>query len=218
MPLLKGTTGLHTKLSKTRAKWCRQFSQPLRRDCIATLSEGLNGAIKRQTCLKTQVLLAKTFTQQSAYAYQECSLAARKLPDEGITPLAKRCICIGREVSTHLICHKKGEKHVVYMGEREVDQVHVVGGRYSCSCDQVKDIGTPCAHISALDRGSPEMYVDPIWSCATAHTPIMCLPIEKPRSSSDKVRLISRIRGFKELSDDATGDIPALLDKHKEIQ
>ena len=57
---------------------------------------------------------------------------------------------------------KKGEKHVVYMGEREVAQVHVVGGHYSCSCNQVKDIGTPCAHILALDKGSPEMYVDPI--------------------------------------------------------
>lgn len=57
---------------------------------------------------------------------------------------------------------KKGEKHVVYMGEREVAQVHVVGERHSCSCNQVKDIGTPCAHILALDKGSPEMYVDPI--------------------------------------------------------
>lgn len=107
IPLLKGTADLHTTLSKIRAKWCRQFSPSPRRDYIATLSEGLNGAIKRQTYLKTQVLLAKTFIRQSAYAYQECSLAARKLPDEGIMPLAKRYISIDREVSTRLICQKR---------------------------------------------------------------------------------------------------------------
>ena len=44
MPLLKGTPDLHTMLSRIRAKWCRQFSRSLRRDYIATLSEGLNGA------------------------------------------------------------------------------------------------------------------------------------------------------------------------------
>ena len=54
MPLLKGTADLHTKLSKIRAKWCRRFSQSLGRDYIATLSEGLNGAIKRQTYLKSK--------------------------------------------------------------------------------------------------------------------------------------------------------------------
>ena len=121
---------------------------------------------------------------------------------------------------------KKGEEHVVYMDEREVAQVHIINKHYSCGCNQVKDIGTPCAHILALDKGSPEMYVDPIWPCATfkrafcatVHTPIMYLPMEKPRSSSNKVKLISRIREFKGLSDDVTGDILPPLDKHKEIK
>ena len=44
----KGGSGLASKLVREKDKWCRESVRGMRRDYIASLSEGLNGAIKKK--------------------------------------------------------------------------------------------------------------------------------------------------------------------------
>lgn len=62
---LTGQPELQETSRKSREKWAREHSTSLRRDCISSLSESLNGAVKKGLAVRTQVVLARALVKQS---------------------------------------------------------------------------------------------------------------------------------------------------------
>ena len=67
---------LQKKFYTIHHKWCRRYTSGLRRDYISSISESLNGAIKRETARKTQINLVKSLPKHSARAYHQCHIEA----------------------------------------------------------------------------------------------------------------------------------------------
>lgn len=168
---LKFSLGTHkelfSKLERIKDKWCRIFTQGLRRDYIVTLSEGLNGVIKRSVYTQTQVALAKEFLAQSRRAYEECKQSAEKILGGKLMPLAYRYYEIDIDFAKHLSYRKEGDTFIVLYMDKQVAAVKKEKGIWKCNCGQYEDLGTPCPHILCVEKVPPHEYTHKMWRAST---------------------------------------------------
>ena len=216
--MIETSVKVRDKLDSIKEKWCRRYSHSLRRDYISTLSEGLNGAVKRLSPNKTQVQLMKEFLKQSRRAYIDCCEEARTIPDTKFMPLVDRYHEIDKKVSQYLEVKKEGSKYKVYYGDEKIATVMKVEGKYRCTCNQLYDPGAICPHTLAVDDVSEEDYVHNMWKTCIFKETFSLLPPKLPISKNNKNHLnenqkvlISTIKGTKMISDETTSKIIELL-------
>ena len=97
--VMKQAPDLSRKLDKTKARWCRRFSNTLRRDCTSTASEGVNGGVKRIALDNSQIGLAKAFLSHGIRTHQECCEEATKFRNDELMPLARHYYSVDLDAS-----------------------------------------------------------------------------------------------------------------------
>lgn len=210
------------KLDRIKSQWCRRYSNTLRRDFIATVSEALNGTVKRYALDKSQVRLVKAFIRQGMKAYRECCEESAKLEDNDLMPLARRYYDEDLEVSGPFFWYQKGNEFDVYYDEMLI--AHVIkdeNGHYNCDCGQDRDIGTPCSHILSIEEVKAEDYTHNMWTTnvfkETFKAPTdVCISHKLPKAikmSSNQSKIIAAVKLCKTISNETTKKILDLLKK-----
>ena len=143
------------------------------RDCIASLSEGLNGAIKKRVVGEHRwSAILREFIQQSESAFKSAVSEAEKLVGRGdfVVPLGRRYMNIDTELARRsFVVEKDDTVHKVYLEGVLLAEVTEDGGKYKCDCNYQNDVGLPCIHILAVDETAAfnREEVDAIWYTST---------------------------------------------------
>lgn len=216
---LDPTSELRRKFESIKEKWCREYSENLRRDYIVNLSESLNGAVKKIVDKRRCVPLVKAFLHQSLKAYNSCVLVAKRLTERKFMPLAQRYYDTDIEISKSFSYECKSEHYVVQYEGVVVAKVKLVNDHYICSCNQETDLGTPCAHILCIEKVPLENYCHPMWlvdnfkkAFPFVSPSLPYVPRRKNcQLTKNKDKLISILSGLKDISDDTFEKIVAIL-------
>lgn len=155
------------KLHRNRTQWCRRFSQGMRRGYISSLSECLNGAVKRISKDHSLTSLTKEFINQSYRTYESCKETAYMYATSDYMPGVTEYYEKAFSVKKYLSYIKEGELYRVFYKGRELAIVTRTNDIYKCSCNQDIDMGVVCCHILSIEDVDISKYTHDIWKTKT---------------------------------------------------
>lgn len=213
-----------SKFESIKDKWCRKYICTLRRDYISSVSEALNGAVKKTALDHNQVRLSKAFISHSLRAYEECCQDASKLTGE-LMPLTDKYYSINLEAGKYFEYKKDKNKFKVYYDGTIIATITKnKEGLLNCNCGQDKDVGLPCAHLLGLEEVDPFTYTNKMWRVDTfkkafneSTTPCVSGKIHSsgPSDQSNKTKIINAVRLAGTISNSTTNAILQLLKNDK---
>lgn len=170
---IKGSGKLALKLEGAKEKWSREYVRGMRRDYIASLSEGLNGAIKKYIeGPKRWSMLLTAFIEQAENAFLSSVSEAEKFIDreDFVMPIGRKYMDINTDLAKKSLDVIEEETcYKVYLGEVLLGEVTRDSDKYKCTCNYKKDIGLPCIHILAVDESAAynKNEINKIWFTST---------------------------------------------------
>ena len=209
------------KFHMLRNKWCRRFSASIRRDYISTLSESLNGAIKRTVRNHSWVALTKGFLEHSMRAYEESRETAKEFIGLELMPLVHKYYEVDKDVSKSLTYREEGNIFKILFRDSQVATVRKNNGKFICDCNQLLDIGTVCAHILTVEDVNLLSYTHEMWLVKTY---LNAFQSEEPKIGSrrlfttphfphttNQAKIINAVQRHKTISNQTTRRILELL-------
>lgn len=167
LKLFPSNSKIRINLDRKKNMWCARFILGMRRGYVSSLSESINGSIKKKANSNDYITLTKLFISQSRHAYNMCCETASKLSSIGYMPDAIKYYEEAIKSAKKLRYVYKNRKYHIYKKKLYLAVVSRVAGRLVCDCNRNFDIGLPCCHIMAIETVNINDYAHDIWLTKT---------------------------------------------------